>query len=290
MTLQFTDGTDIYRPAACGRALQNVLEQLPPGFCPNRPISTGLGNFYYSVQYRAGATNKPATGLAQLIELVNREYHQAVAAPCRASRKSARGGYAIRHQPKPDALTSRMTFSDLADLVAERGERRGRHYQPGRTTHHSRVSRVASIEDLANLPLKFGAGVKPLLVRTWPRSRWNEIPHRRGHLNGRETVMGTTMMLAGQNSRQVAARVRRASLKFKPSCRRAWKSNSIRPRATDRPHHRHGQNQSVRGAISLSACCSRRGNWRAALIVATAIPLSVFFALAAWRVSASPAI
>ena len=66
VTLQFKDGTDIYRARQLvAERLQSVLEQLPPSLLPKlAPISTGLGEiFYYNVQYRADATNKPATEL-----------------------------------------------------------------------------------------------------------------------------------------------------------------------------------------------------------------------------------
>src|SRR5678815_3618632 len=72
VTLQFKDGTDIYRARQLvGERLQGVLEQLPTGLLPKlAPISTGLGEiFYYNVQYRADATNKPVTELDQLIAL-----------------------------------------------------------------------------------------------------------------------------------------------------------------------------------------------------------------------------
>src|SRR6059058_786573 len=72
VTLNFKDGTDIYRARQLvAERLQGVLERLPKGASAKlAPISTGLGEiFYYNVQYRAGATNKPATELEQLIEL-----------------------------------------------------------------------------------------------------------------------------------------------------------------------------------------------------------------------------
>ena len=72
VTLQFKDGTDIFRARQLvTERLQNAVEQLPPGTLPKlAPISTGLGEiFYYSVSYRAATTNKPATELEQLIEL-----------------------------------------------------------------------------------------------------------------------------------------------------------------------------------------------------------------------------
>src|SRR5947207_14045966 len=72
VTLNFTDDTGIYRARQLvAERLQGVLEQLPPGALPKlAPISTGLGEiFYYNVQYRADAKNKPANQVDQLIEL-----------------------------------------------------------------------------------------------------------------------------------------------------------------------------------------------------------------------------
>ncbi len=52
-TLNFTDGTDIYRARQLvGERLQGVAKRLPAGVSPKlAPISTGLGEiFYYNVQ------------------------------------------------------------------------------------------------------------------------------------------------------------------------------------------------------------------------------------------------
>src|SRR5215510_2801035 len=62
VTIQFKDGTDIYRSRQLvAERLQGILEQLPAGTRPKlAPISTGLGEiFYYNLQYRPDATNKP---------------------------------------------------------------------------------------------------------------------------------------------------------------------------------------------------------------------------------------
>src|SRR6266511_3719302 len=76
VTVQFKDGTDIYRARQLvAERLQGVLELLPAGALPKlAPITTGLGEiFYYSVNYRADAKNKPPTELERLIELRSEE-------------------------------------------------------------------------------------------------------------------------------------------------------------------------------------------------------------------------
>ena len=134
VTLQFKNGTDIYRARQLmAERFQGVLEQLPPGSLPKlAPISTGLGEiFYYNVQYRADATNKPATELEQLIALIELQKYTIKpllrTVPGIAEINES-GGYEKQYviQPKPDALTDvGMTFSELANLVAQNVENAG---------------------------------------------------------------------------------------------------------------------------------------------------------------------
>src|SRR5216110_2186323 len=128
VTLNFADGTDIYRARQLvAERLQGVLERLPPGASAKlAPISTGLGEiFYYSVSYRADATNKPATELEQLLALSEiQEYtiKPLLRAVPGIAEINESGGYERQFviQPKPDALAEvGMTFSELADRAAQ---------------------------------------------------------------------------------------------------------------------------------------------------------------------------
>src|SRR5437867_8923257 len=134
VTLNFRDGTDIFRARQLvAERLQGVLESLPPGASAKlAPISTGLGEiFYYTVQYRADAKNRPATELEQLIELS--EIQEYIIKPllrtvAGIAEINESGGYEKQFvlQPKPDALADvNMTFSELADLVAQNVQNAG---------------------------------------------------------------------------------------------------------------------------------------------------------------------
>src|SRR6266545_4426064 len=220
VTLNFTDGTDIYRARQLvAERLQGVLEKLPPGASAKlAPISTGLGEiFYYNVQYRPGATKKPATELEQLIELS--EIQEYVIKPLlRAvpgiAEINESGGYEKQFviQPKPEALAEvGMTFSELGELVGQNVENAGGGIisRGGQQLTIRGVSRVNDVEDIANLPLKFGAGVKPLLVKDVAEVRpGTKFRTGAATLSGHEAVIGTTMMLLGENSREVAQRVK----------------------------------------------------------------------------------
>src|SRR5262245_24342335 len=293
VTLQFKDGTDIYRARQLvAERLQVVLEQLPVGTLPKlAPISTGLGEiFYYNVQYRADAKNKPATELEQLIALS--EIQEYTIKPLLRTvpgiaEINESGGYEKQYviQPKPDALAEvGMTFSELAALVSQNVQNTGGGIisRGGQQLTIRAVSRVTSVEDIANLPLKFGAGVKPLLVKDVAEVKTG-TKFRTGAatLNGHETVIGTTMMLAGQNSREVAERVkaRIAEIQTKLPDGVEIQIQYDRSQLIDRTI-RTVKNNLFEGAILVVVVLlATLGNWRAALIVACAIPLSFLFAL-----------
>ena len=293
VTLNFADGTDIYRARQLvAERLQGVSERLPKGASSKlAPISTGLGEiFYYNVQYRADTTNKPATELEQLIELS--EIQEYTIKPLLRTvpgiaEINESGGYEKQYviQPKPDALADvGMTFSELAALVAQNVENAGGGIisRGGRQLTIRAVSRVTSVEDIANLPLKFGAGVKPLLVKDVAEVKTG-TKFRTGAatLNGHETVIGTTMMLAGQNSREVAGRVkaRIAEIQTKLPDGVEIQIQYDRSQLIDRTIHTVKTNLFEGAVLVVVVLLALLGNWRAALIVATAIPLSCLFAL-----------
>ena len=293
VTLNFADGTDIYRARQLvAERLQGITERLPKGVSSKlAPISTGLGEiFYYNVQFRADSTNKPATELDQLIELS--EIQEYTIKPLLRTVPgiadiNESGGYEKQYviQPKPDALADvGMTFSELAALVTQNVENTGGGIisRGGQQLTIRAVSRVTSVEDIASLPLKFGAGVKPLLVKDVAEVKTG-TKFRTGAatLNGHETVIGTTMMLAGQNSRDVAERVkiRIAEIQTKLPDGVEIQIQYDRSQLIDRTIHTVKTNLFEGALLVVAVLLALLGNWRAALIVATAIPLSFLFAL-----------
>src|SRR3989441_739212 len=293
VTIQFQDGTDIYRARQLvAERLQGVLERLPAGALPKlAPISTGLGEIlYYSVNYRADATQKPPTELEQLIELS--EIQEYVIKPLLRTvpgiaEINESGGYEKQFvvQPKPDALAEvGMTFSELADLVAQNVENAG----GGIISRGSEqltiraVSRVNNAEDIAALPLKFGAGVKPILVGDVAEVKpGTKFRTGAATLDGHETVIGTTMMLAGENSREVAQRVkaRIAEIQTKLPEGVEIQIQYDRSLLIDRTIDTVETNLFEGAVLVVVILLTLLGNWRAALIVALAIPLSFLFAL-----------
>jgi cobalt-zinc-cadmium resistance protein CzcA len=293
VTLQFTDGTDTYRARQLvAERLQNVIEQLPPRTTPKlAPISTGLGEiFYYNVQYKRDTQHKPASEMEQLIELS--EIQEYTIKPLLRTvpgivEINGSGGYEKQYvvQPKPEALEKvGVTFSELAEVIEQNVENAGGGIisRGGQQLTIRAVSRVTTTEEIGNLPIKLGAAVRPLLVKDVAEVTFG-TKFRTGAatLNGHEAVIGTTLMLAGENSRevgeQVKARIAEVQTKLPEGVEIVPQYD--RSELIDRTVGTVKKNL-FEGAILVTVVLfALLGNWRAALIVATAIPLSFLFAL-----------
>ncbi len=293
VTLIFQDGIDLYRARQLvTERLQAVRDRLPPGLTPElAPISTGLGEiYYYTLAYRRDATHRPADRVDELREL--REIHEYVVKPMLRTTPgiaeiNANGGYEkqLVVQPRPQDLEKAgLTFADLAQIIAENVENTG-----GGVIHRGEeqlivrsVARVRTTEEVAGLPVKFAGGVKPLLVRDvadvviGSRFRTGAATE-----NGEEAILGTAMMLAGENSRVVAkrfgARIQEVQTRLPPGI-------EIRPQydradLVDQTVATVKKNLFEGAILVVAVLLATLGNWRAALIVSSAIPLSFLFAL-----------
>ncbi|MDB6138771.1 MAG: czcA [Verrucomicrobiaceae bacterium] len=293
LTLQFHDGMDIYRARQLvTERLQAAADELPKGTSPRlAPISTGLGEiFYYSVSYKPGALHKPESRQEQLLELG--EVQEYIIKPLLRTvpgiaEINGTGGYERQFvvQPRPAALERiGLTFSELADLIAANVENAGGGIisRGGQQLTIRAVSRVNTPEEIGSLPLKFGAAVKPILVRDVAEVVTG-VKFRTGAatLDGEEAVLGSTMMLAGENSREVAGRVKERVAEIQA---RLPEGIEIRPQydrsiLVDQAVGTVEKNLFEGAVLVVVVLLLLLGNWRASLIVAAAIPLSFLFAL-----------
>ncbi len=293
VTLVFKDGTDIYRARQLvSERLQNAMEELPSGVAPKlAPISTGLGEiFYYVVEYDSAATNKPPTRDAQLMEL--KQIHDLLVKPRLRSTPglaevNASGGYDKQFvvQPDPQKLRSvGLTFGEVAAVIAENLENAGGSVIQvgGESVSIRAAGRVQSLEEIAALPLKFGAGVAPILVRDVAEvAIGRAVRTGAATYNGEEVVLGAALMLAGDNSRIVA---RAVGERLKEIQTKLPDGVVIKP-VYDRTVLVDSTIWTVEkslfeGAVMVVVILFLMlGNWRAAVIVALAIPLSLLFAM-----------
>ncbi|MCC7377431.1 MAG: efflux RND transporter permease subunit [Verrucomicrobiales bacterium] len=293
VNLIFEDGTDLYRSRQLvSERLQTVVEDLPSGITPKlAPISTGLGEiFYYVVEYEPGATNKPATREAQLMEL--KLLHDYVIKPRLRSTPglaevNAQGGYEkqIVIQPNPDRLKSvGMSFSEIAAAIGENVENAGGSViqLAGEQVAVRAAGRVQSTQDIEQLPLKFGSRATPLRVKDVADVGIGKaVRTGTATYNGEEAVLGTALMLAGENSRLVARRVAEKLNEIQPRLPSGVKIIPVYDRTVlvDRTI-RTVETSLFEGAVLVVVVLLvMLGNWRAAFIVALAIPLSLLFAM-----------
>src|SRR6266576_2772037 len=292
VTLQFSDNTDVYRARQLvTERLQAAVEHLPHDVAPKlAPISTGLGEiFYYNVSYKPGA-KRPQMLREQLFQL--RELHDYTIKPllrtvAGVAEVNESGGYERQFviQPRPEDLErSGMTFSELADIIAANVENAGGGIisRGGNQLSIRAVTRANSLEDIGNLPVKFAAGVKPLLVKDLADVTYgSRFRTGAATIDGAETVIGTTMMLAGENSREIAERVkaRLAEIQEKLPENIQIQAQYDRSILINKTIHTVRNNLFEGAILVIAVLFALLGNWRAALIVAAAIPLSFLFAL-----------
>ena len=293
VTMIFEDGTDLYRARQLvSERLQQVGEELPPGLTPKlAPIATGLGEiFYYGVDYQRDATNKPATRREQLMALKLIQDYQ-IKPLLRQTRGIAEvntsGGYEKVYviQPDPARLMSAgLTLTELSDKLAENMRNAGGGFVEigGEQITIRANSRVTRAEELALLPLKFGGGVKPLLVGDVATVGIG-TSFRTGASteNGEESLLGAAIMTAGENSRLVSiavgAKLKEIQAKLPPGVE--IRTLYDRSDLVDRTIRTVEKNLAEGALLVIVVLFLLLGNFRGALIVAAAIPLSMLFAM-----------
>jgi len=292
VTMTFTDGADIYqlRQLVAERLLE-AANELPEGLQPTlAPISTGLSDvYYYAVEYAPDAPNLPATEYARLAELsLIQEYtiKPLLRATPGLAEVNTSGGYEteIFIEPDPRQLTELgMTVGDFADLLKGNWENVGGGLleMGGEQVVVRSNARLVTVAAIADLPLKFGADAEPILVRDVATVRsGSRTRSGASTMNGEEAVVGAAIMMAGENSRVVAASVgeRLAEIQH-----RLPAGVLITP-LYDRSELIDSTISTVRsnllhGAILVSlVLILMLGSARAAIIVAAVIPLSMLVA------------
>jgi cobalt-zinc-cadmium resistance protein CzcA len=188
--------------------------------------------------------------------------------------------------PRPDALLATgITFSDLASVIGENVENAGGGaVQVGGEQITIRAdSRVQSAAEISQLPIKFrGAAAQPLLVRDVADvGIGSSLRTGSATYNGKEAVLGAALMLAGENSRIIARRVAEKLAELAPKLPPGVTITTVYDRTdlVDRTIATVEKNLFEGAILVIVVLLGLLGNWRAALIVALAIPLSFLFAI-----------
>lgn len=290
IVINFEDGTNIYwaRQQVAER-LQNVQGELPGGLTPQlAPISTGLGEvLMYAVLAKPGTilANKPEK--ERLLYL--RTLQDFVIAPYlkRSIRNVAEvdstGGYKkeIHIDIDPKKLEAQgLSIEQVVEHLEGLGENFGGGYiQPGGKQVIVRTSgRLHDLKSIAGLSVKLDVRGRPIPLSSVAQVREGYAQRMGGATyDGEETVLGTVLMLSGANSRQVALDAEQA-LKDVPLPSdvetKLLYSRSYLVNATLKTV---AKNLAEGAALVIVILLVILGNFRAALFVSLAIPLSMLF-------------
>jgi cobalt-zinc-cadmium resistance protein CzcA len=292
VTLIFEDGTDIFRARQLvTERIAQATGNLPPGVVPvMAPISTGLGEIvYYALEYADGA-KAPTDEAARLREL--RLLHDSRVRPALRSTSGLAdvnviGGHERQMLVEPDLAKmakAALPMSELLQAVRKNTENAGGGViSVGGEAFTVRAdTRVRTAQDIAGIPLR-PAGLGPTVtvgdvakVSVGSASRMGAAT-----VDGREAVVGAAIMLAGENSREVS---RRAVEKLRVIGEHLPEGVRIRV-LYDRSDLVGATIRTVEtnlfegAAIVVVVLLLLLGHWRAALLVALAIPLSFLLLL-----------
>lgn len=214
VTVVFEEGTDLYFARnLINERLSAVRSQLPPGLEPEMgPISTGLGEIYmYAVRAKPGALmadGRPwdAMGLREVQEWIIRP--QLVLTPGVAEVNSI-GGFDKQYHVLPDPqklLSWGLSMEDLSAALRSNNDNRGAGYieRNGQQLLVRSPGRLQTIADIEQVVVSHRDGV-PVLVRDLADvGLGRELRSGAATVAGEEAVLGTAMMLLGENSRAVA--------------------------------------------------------------------------------------
>ncbi|AOA59457.1 efflux RND transporter permease subunit [Acinetobacter larvae] len=301
ITIIFADGTDIYwARQLINQRLQEVAAELPEGIRPSlSPISTGLGEIYQWV-VRAQPDARKADGqpysamdLREIQDWVIRPQLQRVAG---VAEVNSIGGYNKTYVVSPDLTRLQqlqIPLSALQNALQRNNENRGAGFiEENGQQYTVRVpGMLQSIADIENVSIPYlnndagsvGQNSTPLRVADVAQvAIGHDLRTGAATYNGEETVLGIVMMMMGENSRDVA---RAVDLKLS-EIQKALPPGVVIETVYDRTDLVERaiatvQKNLVEGAILVIVILFVfLGNFRAALITACVIPLSMLFTLA----------
>lgn len=287
VTVVFEEGTDIFfARQQVQERLQQAREEIPDGYgTPEMgPISSGLGEvFQYSIEADSGA-GVDATELRTLQDWVVAPQLRAVKG---VAEVNAFGGFEKQYQVlvRPDALVQYdLTLQRVLDAIAANNQNAGGGYitKGAEQLVVRGVGQVQDLDQIRSIVVASRGGTPVLVSDVADVVIGSTIRQGAVTKDGTgEVVTGIVMMRMGENSRTVVEAVKE---------RFAVAARSLPPGVRLVPFYDRAElvNRTIKtveknlveGAVLVVVVLFLLlGNIRGALIVAAAIPLSMFFAL-----------
>lgn len=286
VTVVFDDSTDIFfdRQLVLER-LSQIRDHIPPTIPAPQlgPISTGLGEiFQYELKSADSKNDQMALRTLQDWELRK----QLVTVPGVAEVNSY-GGLKKQFQVKLDAdklLKYGLSLQDILKAVTSNNENAGGGYieHQGEQYVLRGIGLAENTEQIGKIVVRTGKDGTPVFVKDIGEVVCaSELRQGAVLTDGKgETVAGIVMMLKGQNSRVVIDNVKRKIAQVNRTLPPGVKVVPFYDRSEliDRTIQTVQSNLTEGATLVVLVLLLLLGNWRAAVLVASVIPLSMFFA------------
>jgi heavy metal efflux system protein len=292
VTIVFRDGTDIYfARQLVNERLQDARESLPQGIAEPRmgPIATGLGEiFHWEVEARKDArkpdgTAYSATDLREIQDWIIKPQIRTVPG---VTEVNTIGGFRKQYDVQPDPARLRaygLTLDDVLLALEHNNQAVGAGFLPVKGEQYlvHTDGRLSSPDDLAQVVVATRNGVPIRVSDVATVGLGQELRTGAATSGGHETVIGTAIMLFGENSRIVAKRVAARLEDVKRSLPPGVVARPVydRTRLVDATLDTVRRNLLEGAILVVAVLFALLGNWVAALIVALVIPLSMLFAV-----------
>lgn len=287
VTVVFRDGTDIYHARnLINERLTSIRNALPPGLEPVMgPIATGLGEiFVYTVDALPGALQpdgSPYDAMA-LREIQDWIIRPQLAQVPGVVEINTIGGFERQYHVLPDPLRmleQGITLDDIATALRRNNSNRGAGYieRGGQQLLVRSPGQLQSIDDIEQVVVRISAGIPVLIRDVADIAIGKELRTGAATRDGRETVMGTAMMLMGENSRSVALALAERLEQVQRSLPDGVRAEVVYNRTTlvDKTIATVQKNLLEGALLVIAVLFFLLGNLRAALITAAVIPLSM---------------
>ncbi|WP_353167243.1 CusA/CzcA family heavy metal efflux RND transporter [Acinetobacter sp.] len=292
VTIIFKDGTDIYwARQQINQRIQEAQTALPDDISPTMsPVSTGLGEIYQWVvkakpdAKKADGTPYSAMDLREIQDWIVRPQLQRVPG---VAEVNSIGGFNKTYVVTPDLnrlQQLQIPLSDLQNALTLNNENRGAGFieTNGQQLTVRVPGMLSSIEDIQNVSIGNKNGFPIRVADVASVAIGHDLRTGGATYNSQETVLGIAMMMMGENSRTVARAVDAKVKEVQQSLPKGIVIETVYDR-TDLVERaiKTVQKNLVEGAILVIVILFLfLGNFRAALITACVIPLSMLFTLA----------
>lgn len=288
VTVVFKDAIDIYRARQLvSERLQGVTKELPSGVESKLgPVSSGLGEiFQYVLDYETPATD-PNERFKQLTEL--RAIQDWIVKPRLLTLEgvaevNTNGGFEKQYhvQPDPKRMSSYgIHFGEVQEAIEKINRNVGGGYveQTAEQFLVQGIGQLASIADIENVPVRRLENFRIIRVKDIATvTLGRELRTGAATYNGKEALLGTVMMLLGENSRTISIRVAEKVKEVIPYIPKGVKLEVVYNRS-DLVNATLGtveHNLLMGAGLVILVLLVLLGNVRAAVITALTIPLAL---------------